>query len=137
MSLLPPIQRDPSLPTTGTPLSYTDVFVDDFVGAAQQVTNNLQRVRRILLHAIDDVLRPLEPSDPPQRREPVSIKKLRAGDCSWGTIKLVLGWIIDTENLTIRLPPHRIDRLAEILDSIPRSQHRTSLKKWHQVLGEL
>ena len=147
MSLLPPIQRDPSLPTTGQPLAYTDVFVDDFVGAAQHTapsphspmgtSDNLQRVRRILLHAIDDVLRPLEPSDPPQRREPVSIKKLRAGDCSWGTIKLVLGWIIDTENLTIRLPPHRIDRLAELLESIPRSQHRTSIKKWHQVLGEL
>ena len=55
----------------------------------------------------------------------------------WGTIKLVLGWIIDTEHLTIRLPPHRIERLADILESIPRSQHRTSIKKWHQVLGEL
>ena len=153
MSLLPHIQRDPSLPTTGRPLAYTDVFVDDFVGAAQRAAtcpidpvndldkhapvDNLQRVRRILLHAIDDVFRPLDPSDPPQRREPVSVKKLRAGDCSWGTIKLVLGWIIDTEHLTIRLPPHRIERLADILESIPRSQHRTSIKKWHQVLGEL
>ena len=157
MSSLPPIARDPSLPTTGQPLSYTDVFVDDFVGAAQCSAmallpapaplpapttsdlplDNLQRVRRILLHAVDNVLRPLEPSDPPERREPVSMKKLLEGDCSWGTIKLILGWIIDTDNLTIRLPPHRITHLAEILESVPRSQHHTSVKKWHAILGEL
>ena len=154
MSYLPPIARDPSLPATGQPLSYTDVFVDDFVGAAQRSAqalpphpaipvatpplDNLQRVRRILLHAVDDVFRPLEPSDPPERREPVSMKKLLEGDCSWGTIKLILGWIVDTDNLTIRLPPHRITRLAEILESVPRSQHRTSIKKWHAIiLGEL
>jgi len=164
MSALPPIARDPSLPTTGRRLAYTDVFVDDFVAAAQQAPpppsptipvaapdpptdkpqppfptppNNLQRVRRILLHAIDDVFRPLEPSDPPERREPVSMKKMLEGDCSWGTIKLILGWIIDTNTLTIRLPPHRIQRLAEILASVPRSQHRTSVKKWHAILGEL
>jgi hypothetical protein len=142
MSLLPPISRDPSLPHSTTLLAYTDVFVDDFVAAAQQLlasptTDNRRRVRRILLHAVDDVFRPLAPTDPPERREPVSVKKLRAGDCSWGTMKLVLGWIIDTTTLTIQLPPHRIDRLAEILASIPRTQRRTSLKKWHTVLGEL
>jgi hypothetical protein len=65
------------------------------------------------------------------------MKKLLEGDCSWGTIKLILGWIIDTDNLTIRLPPHRIARLADILASVPRSQHRTSIKKWHSILGEL
>ncbi len=161
MSSLPPVVRDPSLPRSTRPLSYTDVFVDDFVAAAQDshasdsssctshasnISNldshasdisNRRRVRRILLHAIDDVFRPLTPSDPPERREPVSVKKLKQGDCSWGTIKLVLGWIIDTTTLTIRLPEHRIARLAEILDSIPLSQRRTSLKKWHTVLGEL
>ena len=152
-SALPPIARDPSLPTSGRPLAYTDVFVDDFVGAAQHTPpapqpplsppstdlplDNLRRVRRILLHAVDDVFRPLDPTDPPERREPVSMKKLLEGDCSWGTIKLILGWIIDTNNLTIRLPPHRILRLAEILASVPRSQHRTSIKKWHAILGEL
>ena len=36
MSHLIPIARDPSLSATVTPLAYADVFVDDFVGAAQQ-----------------------------------------------------------------------------------------------------
>ena len=76
-------------------------------------------------------------TDSPFRREPVSLKKLRQGDCSWDTIKLVLGWVIDTERMTLHLPPHRVERLWEILDSIPPSQKLTSVKKWHQVLGEL
>jgi hypothetical protein len=131
-----PTCRDPSLPTSSKPLSYVDVFVDDFVGLAQ-TTPYSRRVRRILLHAIDDVFRPLEPGDNPFRQEPVSVKKLRKGDCSWSTIKLVLGWVIDTTAMTIQLPQHRIDRLVEVLSSIPPHQKRTSVKKWHSILGEL
>ena len=130
-----PAARDPSLPSTGRPLEYVDIFVDDFVSLGQAPTT--RRVRRTLLHSIDHVFRPLTADDSPFRREPVSLKKLRKGDCSWDTIKLVLGWIVDTVGMTIHLPPHRVDRLWEILDSIPKSQKRTSMKKWHTVLGEL
>ena len=139
---LPPVARDPSLPTPGAPLAYTDVYVDDFVGAAQHHRgryglDNRRRVRRLLLHAVDDVFRPLAAGDGPERREPVSLKKLQAGDCSWGTMKLVLGWIIDTVRMTITLPPHRAQRLDEILASFPPHQRRTSKKRWHETLGEL
>ena len=130
-----PAMRDPSLPTEGPPLQYVDIFVDDFVSLAQDP--NLQRVRRTLLHTVDDVFRPLTKGDSIFRQEPVSLKKLRKGDCSWDTVKLVLGWVIDTINFTIHLPPHRVTRLWEILDGIPKSQRRTSMKKWHKVLGEL
>ena len=82
--------RDPSLPATGRSTAYVDVFVDDFVALAQGRSGS-RRVRRILLHAVDDVLRPLEATDNKFRREPVSLKKLRQGDCSWSTVKLVLG----------------------------------------------
>ncbi|KAK1732369.1 hypothetical protein QTG54_016948 [Skeletonema marinoi] len=131
-----PSQRDPCLPKRVQPVAYIDVFVDDFVALAQQCGNS-RRVRRTLLHAIDDVLRPLDKFDEVQRREPVSMKKLKQGDCSWGTIKNVLGWIIDTVSMTVHLPLHRAERLAEILASIPITQKRTSVKKWHRVLGEL
>jgi hypothetical protein len=67
------LTRDPSLPTSQQPLAYANVFVDDFIGAAQ----------------------------------------------------------------TIQLPQHRVDRLAEILNSIPTTQRRTSVKKWYSILGEL
>ena len=131
----PQPERDPCLPFPSSPLQYTDIYVDDFIPAAQRPF--LQRTRRSLLHAIDSVIRPVDRHDNPYRREPISLKKLRQGDCSWSTIKTVLGWVIDTINLTIHLPPHRVERLWEILDSIPRSQKRTTVKKWYKILGEL
>ncbi|KAL3808781.1 hypothetical protein ACHAXA_011404 [Cyclostephanos tholiformis] len=133
--------RDPSLPAPATPLAYADVYVDDFVGAAQRSPlgtrglDNRRRVRRLLLHAVDDVFRPLSPGDDPARQEPVSMKKLAAGDCSWGTIKQVLGWIINSVDMTISLPPHRAARLLEVLDSFPPTQKRTSPNRWQAALG--
>ena len=130
-----PRERDPSLPGDTPPLQYADIFVDDFISLAQRPF--LRRVRRALLHAVDDVFRPLDADDNPSRREPVSLKKLRQGDCSWDTCKTVLGWVVDTANMTIELPPHRLERLWGILDGIPKHQKRTTVKKWHAVLGEL
>ncbi len=108
--------------------------MDDFVGLAQK---HKQQVRCTLLEAVNEVFWPLFPSDPPKGQEPVFIKKLSEGDGSWSTIKLVLGWILDTESLTIHLPPHYVERLWEILDKIPPTQRWISIKKWHKVLGEL
>ena len=86
-------ERDPSLPSQARPLRYIDVFVDDFLGLSQGRGNG-RRVRKILLHAVDDVLRPLEDGDNVHRKEPVSLKKLHQGDCSWSTIKTMLGWML-------------------------------------------
>ena len=130
------IPRDPSLPEGGSYAAYIDVFVDDFIALCQGEFNKKQ-VRRKLLQAIDQIFRPCDSSDSPFRTEPVSIKKLMKGDVSWSTIKTVLGWVINTTTMTIHLPEHRIARLAEILASIPATQKRLSLKKWHKVLGEL
>lgn len=119
------------------PLQIVDVFVDDFIGAAQGGRRRLQHVRRILMRAIDDVFRPLEPGDPVHRTEPISVKKLLKGDASWSTCKTILGWIIDSVAMTVTLPPRRLQRLGELLASIPPTQRRLSLDKWHQLLGEL
>ena len=131
-----PTSRDPCLPQVRRPLAATDVFVDDFIGLAQ-LSSTGRRVRRILMHAIDGVLRPLDKWDSPFRREVISIKKLLKGDCSWHTYKVVLGWLIDTVSMSISLPAHRVERLAAILVSIPVDQRRTSVKRWHKILGEL
>ena len=98
------VAQDPFLPETHDPLSYIDVFVDDSVGLAQ-ITLTERRVRKFLVHAIDDTFSPLNPNDGPFRREHVFIKKLRQDNCSWSTTNLVLCWIIDTTTMTIH-PPH-------------------------------
>ena len=49
----------------------------------------------------------------------------------------MLGWIVYSVNMTISLPHHRVERLKEIVSSIPCTQHRVGVDKWHRVLGEL
>ena len=39
--------------------------------------------------------------------------------------------------MTIHLPLHQVTQLADILASIPVTKKRTSVKKWHKVLGKL
>ena len=49
----------------------------------------------------------------------------------------MLMWIVDSFNMTIALPPHRVARLKEIVSSIPRTQHRVGVDKWYRVLSKL
>ena len=59
------------------------------------------------------------------------------GDACWATQKLILGWDLDTAASTIKLPPHRVKLLYELLDLIRSPRKRVAVKVWHQLLGEL
>ena len=59
-----PTHRDPSLPIQNQPLSFVDVFVDNFVGLCQGKQKQ-RRVRRTLLQVIDQVFHPLSLSRRP------------------------------------------------------------------------
>jgi hypothetical protein len=120
-----------------TPVAYTDVYVDDFITVVQGNASRRRDVKRKFLHSLDRVFRPLEPSDSAHRNEPASEKKFRQGDGTWSTRKLVLGWIIDTADSTITLPPHRLARLHDLLASVPRATKRIATRQWHKLLGEL
>jgi hypothetical protein len=111
--------------------------VDDFLGLVQGGTRARRRVKRALLHTLDTVLRPHDEADSCHRQEPASTKKMANGDWAWSTVKVVLGWVIDTIVNTIYLPVHRLTRIREIMASIGTNQSRVSLKKWQQILGEL
>jgi hypothetical protein len=128
---------NPLIPAYQRRLGIVDVFVDDFIGAAQGGRKRLVQIRRVLMQAIDDVFRPLSSDDPVHRTEPISVKKLLKGDASWSTCKKVLGWIIDSVSMTLTLPERRLRRLADILADIPSTQKRLALEKWHKLLGEL
>ena len=131
-SLPPP---NPLLSYFQRPVSAIDVFVDDFLAVAQPSTAT--RTRRTLMHTIDSVFRPLSSSDPIHRTEPISLSKLAKGDAAWSTRKQMLGWILDSTDMTLTLPPRRLQRLGDLLAAIPASQRRLSVRKWHCLLGEL
>jgi hypothetical protein len=111
--------------------------MDDFLGLVQGPQSVRLATRRTLFECLDTVFRPLAPEDNPRRKEPNSTKKLAKGDGAWATRKVMLGWVLDTVRRTIELPPHRLERLFELLESIPTHQRRTSRRKWQQLLGEV
>ena len=92
-------------------------------------------LRGHLLDAIDSVLSQPAP-DEQHRHEAVSLKKLLKGDGSWATRKLILGWVIDTIQQTIELPPHRKETLSRIFTDLA-GRRRVSHKKWERYLGQL
>jgi len=86
-----------------------------------------------LLHALSNVFID-RPSD--TRRQVISAKKIQQGDATISTKKRLLGWDIDTVNMTITLPEHRLFALQQTLaDMIQKT--RTSRKKWQKLLGTL
>jgi hypothetical protein len=118
------------------PVAYTDVYVDDFLLLAQTHAQQRKVLRSTLL-AIDEVFRPLGVHDPTHRKEPASVKKMHKGDAHWSTWKRILGWDINTVSETLHLPPHRLERIYEVLSWIRPPRKRLPRKKWHQLLGEL
>jgi hypothetical protein len=63
-------------------LSELEVYVDDFIMLYQGSPLARNKARDVLLHTIDDILRPLSTSDGPMRQEPISVKKITARRCT-------------------------------------------------------
>ena len=132
-----PCAPAPTLHQSGRPpVAGVDVYVDDFLLMAQTRAQRT-KVLRSTLHAIDAVFRPLDPHNPPLRKEPASVKKLLKADAYWSTTKRTLGWDLDTVESTLRLPPHRIDRLREVLSWLKPPRKRIPTRQWQQILGKL
>jgi len=119
------------------PMRYWDVYVDDFLGLVQGGKSTRTKVKRALLHSLDAIMRPVSALDNPHRQEPASVKKLRKGDATWSTRKIMLGWVIDTVDGTIELSTRRRNRLLQLLRDIDPTQKVIATKVWHKVLGEL
>jgi len=101
----------PSNMTSQQPPAKTEVYVDDFCNMMQGNCRWRRIAKRILFHTINEVLTPLEPEYSTLHKEPISIKKLLQGDGHWELKKIILGWLLDTLNCTVKLPTHRYERL--------------------------
>jgi len=135
----PPIRilaQTPALRPSHKPVNFFDIYMDDFLLGIQGTREQRLYHTRKLLHAIDQVFRPVDEYDPSIRQHIPSVKKMLKGNAYLSPRKVVLGWLIDTIQGTVELPPHRIERLREIFNYL-RGRDRVGLAKWHKFLGEL
>ena len=73
--------------------------------------------------------------DSANRKGFLLLKKIRSGGCTWSTFQVLLGWLIDTFNMTMFLHPYWENPFKDILVGILHSQKRFGVDKWHRVLG--
>ena len=69
-------------------------------------------------------------------KDSIIFLKLLQGDGNWAQIKEILGWPINAQYGTLRLPSKRLAELR-ILLSIPPYQRRMATKKLERLIGKL
>ena len=69
-------------------LAYIDIFVDDFLGITHGNKARREEVKRALMHSLNDVLRPLSPTDLLTRQDPASMKNMKQGNITWAAKKI-------------------------------------------------
>jgi hypothetical protein len=112
-----------------------EVYIDDYIGVIHSDdVEVLRHATRAMLHGIHSVFPP--PSSGKAADDPVSFKKLLAGDGIWAVRKEVLGWIFDGILRTMELPPEKITKLLDSL-SAAISGKRLALKEFRTLLGKL
>ena len=89
------------------PSVYVEVSINNFLGLDQGTAHRQLRVRKTLFHALDNLFRPRDSGDSTTRKEVLSLKKILERYCTWSTCQVILGWFVDTFNMTLSLPPHR------------------------------
>jgi len=130
-----PLAVHPPGPYARHPLSYVDIYIDDFLAIAQQpyLTSTLAHTVNGILSIFRD--QPHE-ADATTRKHIISHSKLLKGDATWSTEKTVLGWLLNTADMTLSLPGHKVARLHQIIQEMLQ-KNRTSRRQWQRLLGEL
>ena len=119
------------------PVKYWDIYVDDFCGLVQGKQWTCRIVQQILFQALNKVFQPVDDNNTKFQQEPASVKKLKKRDARWSTVKIILGWLLNTVEKTIVLPEHCALHLIEIMESIPYSQRSIATNAWQKIVGKL
>lgn len=107
-------------------------YVDDGILVEVRFFQDGRRLRRAIESLASDHFRLLGPrgsGDPPL----LEARKI----LGWNTRLEVLGWILDTDQLTISLPSHKSSKLREILGNWPRSRAIATCKQISELTGFL
>jgi hypothetical protein len=92
---------------TWSPTKLLQVYVDDFCYAATQSEDgaHIPTIRRATIHSIHAVFPPTSVTKHEEGKEPISAKKLLAGDGNFDTKKEMIGFMFDGVKCTVHLPP--------------------------------
>ena len=113
-----------------------ECFVDDYIGLVQTTDPaQLRHHSRALLHAIHQIFPPPDATGD-TGEDPISYKKLvTEGEGIWATRKEILGWIFDGFHRTMQLPPKKVTKIRDTIQSILRAGH-CEVKTFESFIGK-
>ena len=132
-----PARRQTS-PDTPRQWQMSAVYVDDYILAAVEDPTGtlLQRAGRAALHTIHGIFPSLERSGHVGGKDPISLKKLEAGDAQWAQTKELLGFVCDGATRTVRLTQRKATAIAEATAQLLK-KNRAATQKFQSVVGKM
>jgi hypothetical protein len=120
------------------PWQMSAVYVDDYILAAVESPDGttLDRVGRAALHTIHGLFPPPSQSGHVGGKDPISLKKLEAGDARWAHTKELLGFVFDGQARTVRLTQRKALGITEATTRILK-KNRVATHKFQSVVGKL
>ena len=114
------------------------MYVDNFCYAATQSDNgaHIPIIRRAAIHGIHAVFPPTSVTNHKEGKEPISAKKLAAGDGNFNSKKDMIGFSFDGIKRTVHLPPAKAKAYITKMHTLLRRK-TVPLKKLQTLVGKL
>lgn len=114
------------------------VFVDDYCLAAVENHERtlLKRVSRAALHTIHSIFPPPEVTGHVNGKDSISRKKVERGDVRFAPTKEMLGFELDGQQRTVRLPKTKAESIVAEIKTVCKKQ-RVRLRRMQRIVGRL
>ena len=109
-----------------------NVYMDDLICANQVGAAQQQRILDLTLCTLKKIFY----SVPGEIKGLTSINKGLARDWGWKTTKKIIGWVVNTNKVTLLLSPNHKTELL-YLPNIPPSCRRMAVKSLERLVGKL
>jgi hypothetical protein len=113
----------------------SDIYLDDNIGIAPDLQDNVRRLSIIMPLVICLLGRPLHASEPIIQKWLLSLSKF-AAEGRPEEIKIVLGWSLDTRQLLISLPEYKQIVWKDQIQTILK-ESKTTLEELENIKGRL
>ncbi len=112
-----------------------DIYIDDGISVAVDEGDNVKRAEAAMLLAMHVIGRPFDADDPIPRKDIVSLSKL-AAEGMMSETKMILGWLFNSNRLTISLPFEKKKAWSDAIDVMIKTK-RASYKELESTTGRL
>ncbi len=130
--------RRQTTPETERKWQMSVVYVDDYILAAVEDRTGtlLQRAGRAALHTIHGLFPPPARSGHRDGKDPISTKKLAAGDAQWADTKELLGFVFNGKDRTVHLTQRKAVGIADDTAKLLK-KNRVALHKFQSIVGKM